>query len=60
MSGQPGLDPTCLDSIRMKKRNCASTSPIMDLIIPDDELEVTGTETTYEMNPGNVPKVFRH
>ena len=23
---------------------------IMDLIIPDDELEVTGTETTYEMN----------
>ena len=23
---------------------------IADLIIPDDELEVTGTETTYEMN----------
>lgn len=23
---------------------------MMDLIIPDDDLEVTGTETTYEMN----------
>ena len=23
---------------------------IADLIVPEDELEVTGTETTYEMN----------